>query len=158
MAKRPTLLVYVLRRLGPGNALAIVRNVFVRPFTSSTLRAFWLHWNPVFGYYLAYFCYRPLRRIVSPPLAVLFTFAVSGFLLHDLLLWPAALAKHEPLPYPAVTVAFLVSGGMVLVAEVQGIEFSRLPAPVRCLVHIACLAVSFGISFGLRSTLYETWP
>ena len=41
---------------------------------------FWRLWNPIFGYVLIFFVYRPLRRRMPRPVAVYRTFLTSGLL------------------------------------------------------------------------------
>jgi len=60
-----------------------------RSFGAHSFRAFWRYWHPVYGYFLRYYCYLPLRRFLPDSLSLVLTFALSGFLLHDLVAWLA---------------------------------------------------------------------
>jgi hypothetical protein len=62
----------------------MVCNFFVRPFVSQSFAEFWRSWNPFVTYWLCLYCYRPIRRLLPRSLAILLTFGVSGFLVHDL--------------------------------------------------------------------------
>ena len=85
--RRPSLARYAERRIGDGTTEQQLFNLLVRPFAAPTFAGFWRTFNPLYSYYLYYWSYRPLRRLVPRPLAELITFAVSGFFLHELPLW-----------------------------------------------------------------------
>jgi hypothetical protein len=108
-------------------------NLVARPLTAPSFAAFWRSWNPVWGYYLYYWSYRPARRVLPHPAAVMVTFTASG-LAHNLL--AAAMSRHFN---PFVTVWFLVYGAVVVVSEALRMDLSRLPAPARVVVNLAYL-------------------
>lgn len=84
MTTRPTYSEYERKRLGnPPNQLAGLVTMFRCSFGSSTFAGFWRYWNPLFSYYLYYKCYKPIVRFLPRPVAVVFTFLVSGAV-HDL--------------------------------------------------------------------------
>ncbi len=84
-----TLNQYLRFRLGSKGGSAAWFNFFIRPFGATSFAQFWRLWNPVYGYFLYHFSYRPLSRILPRSAAVLATFVVCGFLLHDLPAWAA---------------------------------------------------------------------
>lgn len=86
-ARRLTLAQYLRFRLGRRGGREAWFNFFVKPFGARSFAAFWRQWNPVYGYYLYYFCYRPLARRLPRPAAMLITFVACGFVLHDLPAW-----------------------------------------------------------------------
>lgn len=143
---RPTLPAYVHHVLGEGGPAKLLGSMFMRSFTAPSFREFWHYWNPVYGYALAYFLYRPLRSAMPAGAALVITFALSGLVLHDALLWPASLALHLRPPFPVVMVAFSVCAFMVLLCERSNISFSRLSPWQRCIAHAACLLFAFGAS------------
>jgi len=51
---------YLARRLGPGTSGRMALNVLVRPFTATSLPAFWRYWNPGYGFFLLFYV-RPAR-------------------------------------------------------------------------------------------------
>jgi D-alanyl-lipoteichoic acid acyltransferase DltB (MBOAT superfamily) len=108
-------------------------NVLVRPLAAPSLAEFWRTWNPVWGYYLSVWCYRPVRRMLPHAVAVMVTFTVSG-LVHNLL---AALLSHRLNPF--VTVWFMLYGVVMVASEALHMDLSRLPAPARILVNLAYL-------------------
>src|SRR5690242_13393457 len=83
-ARRPrvrlTLSAYVEHRLGTGS-VTMARNLLLKPLGAGSFRRFSQCWNPVYGYFLYYFAYRPLRRYLPRPAAVWLTFAACGFFL-----------------------------------------------------------------------------
>lgn len=74
---------YAKRRTGVavGGKGALAANL-QRAFQASSLQRFWQIWNPLFGFYLQRFIYRPLRRWLARPLALWGTFVGNG-MLHD---------------------------------------------------------------------------
>ena len=95
---------FITHRLGdPRHPVRFLRNFFLVPLRSRSFGEFWSLWNPIFGYFLIFFIFRPLRRRMPRPLAVYLTFLASGFLLHDLPFhWSADLYRGR-LELPAVT-------------------------------------------------------
>ena len=83
--KRPGFHPFLVSRLGdPRPFWHFARTWFLKPLGAPSFRAFWTYWNPVYGYLLLYFVYRPLRRYLPRSIATFLTFVVSGLLLHDL--------------------------------------------------------------------------
>ncbi len=80
--------------------------------------------------------YRPLSRIVPRPAAILTTFVVCGFLLHDLPAWAFA---RRALP-PGATIAFVMFDIGAIVGERLRMDTSRLPLGSRAGINVAYLA------------------
>ncbi len=142
--QRLTLDAFIRRRLGSeGGDLGQLKRMFGRSFGAGSLAGFWRYWNPVYAYYLDRFCYRPLRRWLPRPLAVLATFFCSGFLLHDLPVWwgVAALKTHS-LPIPFVGLWFTLMAALTLVAEKLRLDYSVLPLGARVAVNASHIAVA----------------
>lgn len=104
----------------------------------------------MYGYVLVYFVYRPVRKAISANVALLFTFAFSGFVFHDAPIWLATSALHLPLPFPVVTVAFTVCAALILLAERYGVGFEDFKPWQRCAMHVAALALSFSVPLGIE--------
>ena len=67
--------------LGGAGAL---REMLRRSLGAKSFTVFWQYWNPIFGYYLGKFVFRPLRAMGLPvTLSTLITFCVSGAV-HDI--------------------------------------------------------------------------
>jgi hypothetical protein len=125
---------YVDYRLGRGQPWwRQTYNALLRPLTAPSFAEFWRTWNPVWGYYLHRWFYRPARRVLPRPLALMATFTASG-LAHNLL---AVLLSHRINPF--VTVWFMVYGAVAVTGEALHMDLSRLPAPVRVVINLAYL-------------------
>ena len=131
---RPSLSAYIERRLGRGS-LTMLRNWVLRSFGAGTFAQFWRYWNPVYGYLLTYFVYRPLRTVLPRPVAVWLTFLACGFCLHDLLGWMLA----RQIRAPEMTVLFCLFGGGVVLTDALRLDFSARPLPVRALANALLL-------------------
>ena len=140
MTSRPGLREYVERRLGRG-ATTQLRNVVLRPLGASSFSEFWRYWNPVYGYFLSYYAYRPLRRVFPRPLAVLLTFVGCGFLLHDLVGW----AWSGQASFPEMTAIFALFGIGVVLSDALRVDLARYPFAVRALANAGCIAASVAI-------------
>ena len=144
---RPTLAEFANRRIGNGTQADQLANLLLRPFAAPSFIAFWRKWNPVYGYYLYYWSYRPLRRFVPRPVAELLTFAASGFLLHDIPLF----AVRRAAGFPYVTAWFVLAGAIAIAAEAWRMDLSRWPAAARVAVNAGyllstlCAVVAFTI-------------
>ena len=88
-AIRPNFERFVARRLRSASPAMSLPTMLHRSFGAHSFRAFWRYWHPVYGYFLRYYCYLPLRRFLPDSLSLVLTFALSGFLLHDLVAWLA---------------------------------------------------------------------
>lgn len=121
----------------------MMRRSIGRAFSAPTFSEFWYYWNPVYGYVLARYCYRPLRRRLPRAIAVIVTFAASGFFLHDLILLPAAVALGGLKFFPVVTVAFVVISLVILATEALDIGLHGFSAPTRRVVHTTNLVCAF---------------
>ena len=143
---------YLQFRLGPGPPPTLVMNMFIRSFTAPTLRAFWQYWNPGYGYYLLTYCYQPLRRVFPHPLAMLITFLLCGFLLHDILyLVPMLLSKAPSLPIPFMSCWFLIIGIGVALSEGLRIHFRGVRPLLRVPLHLGFLVFTFSLTFYISS-------
>jgi len=135
-----TLAEYLRFRLGSKGGKTAWFNFFIRPFGAASFAKFWRQWNPVYGYYLYYYSYRPLSRIVPRPLAMMATFVVCGFLLHDLPAWASA---RRALP-PGATITFVMFGVGAIVGEWLHMDLSRLPIPARAAVNVGYVSGCIG--------------
>lgn len=142
---RLTLRQYLRFRLGRRGGREAWFNFFVKPFGASSFAGFWRLWNPVYGYYLTYFVYRPLARRMPRPVAVLLTFIACGFVLHDV---PAWLFARRVLP-PGATIAFVFFGVGAVISEQLCMDLSRWPAWGRAVVTLAYLALCIGLMLAI---------
>jgi hypothetical protein len=132
-----TLTNYIEQRLGRTASEQAI-NFLARPFGADSFAGFWRYWNPVWSYYLGYFCYRPLRSVVPRPLAAWLTFLVCGFV-HDLPFAAGALLGRDRGVSFTLTVFFGLTGGLVFVTERLRIRFGGLPVAARWGAHSLAL-------------------
>jgi hypothetical protein len=128
---------YIEVRLGTG-AGTQARNLLARPFGAGSFAGFWRYWNPVYGYVLFYWSYRPLRRVLPRAAAMWLTFVLCGLVLHDMVGW--ALGRN--VRFPEMTILFAVFGLGTVAGEALGMDLSRRPAAVRVAANVAYLAAS----------------
>ena len=140
-ARRLTLALYLRFRLGSSGGRTAWFNFFIKPFGASSLAGFWRLWNPVYGYYLYYYSYRPLSRVVARPMAMVATFVVCGFVLHDL---PAWAFTRRVLP-PGATIAFAMFGLGAVLSERFHMNLSSWPVWARAAINVAYLAGCVGV-------------
>ena len=145
---QPSFARYLYARLGPGSRAQCLGHMFSRAFGASDFTCFWRHWNPFVGYFLAYFCFAPLRRFAPRPLCLIVTFALNGFL-HDLVyLWPFGFARTDclPFPFPIFTLSLATTAVIVLASERHRFTLARLSLPMRVACHLLALAGPFAFS------------
>jgi hypothetical protein len=76
----PTLKQFIQLRLGKQTSeINMLKEMLVRSFGADSFHEFWRYWNPVYGYYLHYKCYKPLQKYFPRYMCVILTFAASGF-------------------------------------------------------------------------------
>lgn len=145
---------YIQYRTGATEISTIVRNMFIKPFFSNSLRSFWKYWNPGFGYYLLYYCFKPLRKIFPNWISILLTFLICG-LLHDaIFVIPLMIMNSSGFIFPFITVWFLTISIGILITELVHIDFKKTNNKIRPLLHIGyligtfCLTRYFDLLFG----------
>jgi hypothetical protein len=138
--RRPGLGRYVEARLGatPGEQ---ARNFLARPFGASSFAGFWRYWNPVYGYVLYYWSYRPLRQVLPRAAAMWLTFVLCGFVLHDLVVW----AIGRTVAFPSMALLFGVFGLGAVASEALRMDTGELPFAGRAAVNVAYLGASVAI-------------
>lgn len=143
-----TMRTYVVRRLGNHTHVgALLREMVVRAFTAPTLAGFWRYWNPVYGYFLGRYIYRPLCRAMPKPLAAVLTFAFCGFFLHDLLgPWLGAALSGKP-KLPFALMWFTLMGLAMVLGTACRLRLDRVPAWGRVAFHSAIIAGCFSLAF-----------
>ncbi len=127
---------YLKFRLGSHGGGSAWFNFFIKPFAAGSFAEFWRLWNPVYGYFLYWFSYRPLARVLPRALAMLITFVACGLLLHDL---PAWLLTWRVLP-PGATIAFFMFGVGAILGELLHMDLSRQPVWARATINVGYLA------------------
>ena len=156
---RPSFDRYLYALLGPGSRVQYLGHMFSRSCGASDFTRFWRYWNPFVGYFLAYFCFAPLRRFAPRPLCLIVTFALNGFL-HDLVysrvcvalgVWPWGVARTErlPFPFPVFTLSLVTIAVMILVAERYRLTLATLYLPMRVACHLLAFFGPFTFWVGI---------
>ncbi|HOX58214.1 MAG TPA: hypothetical protein PLC99_15115 [Verrucomicrobiota bacterium] len=150
-ASRPAYGRYQYARLGPGGVGRCFAHMFSRAFGASDFTRFWRHWNPFWGYFLAYYCFAPLRRFAPRPLCLIVTFALNG-LFHDLVyVWPFGWARTERLPFqfPVFTLCLVLIAGIILAAERYRFTLAQLSLRRRVGCQLLAFVGPFALSIGI---------
>jgi hypothetical protein len=132
---------YIELRLGRGARRQAV-NWFTRSWGAPSFADFWVFFNPVYGYGLSYFVYRPFRRFLPRYVAVFGTFLVSGFVLHDAVGWLLA----RQIRFPEMTLVFGLFGVGAIVSRATGIDLGRTPFLVRASVNLSYVVGCFELA------------
>lgn len=133
---------YVARRLGSDTARRMALNLVVRPFTATSLPAFWRYWNPGYGFFLLFFCYRPLRKVFSHSVSVFLTFIICG-LLHDLLYMLPMWLRDGTIPIPFMACWFAAIAACIIVTAPLKMHFHGIVPLARVPIHAGFLAATF---------------
>jgi hypothetical protein len=113
--------------------------MFVYSFGAKSFTAFWRYWNPVYHYVLYYWVYQPLHTFLPRPAAILITFVLCGFLLHDL-------AHIFFTGVPLITLWFLFLGVGVIAGDLAAMNLSQHSFPVRLTANVLYLASAFEVA------------
>ena len=144
-----TLADYVRRRNGvPLGGSGALRAMLTRSLGAPTIVGFWQYWNPIFGYYLGKFIFRPARSVGLPVwLATLLTFSVSG-MVHDI---AASLITRQLVL--VCTPWFLFLGIGLLISRGLGMDMKSWPWVMRAGVHITYIGVCARLALLLKHQL-----
>lgn len=137
-----TLEEYTQFRTGSIRVPLIIRNMVVKPFVSSSLRSFWKYWNPSWGYFLLFYCYKPIRTFFPHWASLIITFVVSG-LFHDIIYIAPMMLNEVEFVFPFITVWFVIIAIGILLTEVLKIDFKRTNWKFRPIFHLGYLAGTF---------------
>ncbi len=138
MHKTISLSEYVKKRNGVAlGAPGSMSNMLKRSLGASSFYLFWKYWNPIWGYYLSRNVMRPLSSFLPVPLAVLFTFFVSGAL-HDI---AVSLVKWKIIIF--FTPWFTLMSFIVLLTKKFGISYQEYHWLIRASINITLVAVPF---------------
>ena len=133
---------YTQYRTGTTNVSEIVRIMFFKPFISSSLRSFWKYWNPTWGYFLLFYCYKPLKKLFPRWASLIITFTISG-LFHDMIYILPMMMKKVEFVFPFITVWFLVISIGILLTELLQVNFKKSSIKFRPVIHSCYLAGTF---------------
>lgn len=140
---------YVRRRngvaLGTPGALT---NMLRRSLGANSITQFWQFWNPVFGYYLGRYVFRPARSIgLSYSWATLITFCVSGAI-HDL---ATGLVRQQFVF--VCTPWFMLMGIGLLISRSMNMNLKSMRWGSKAMVHLTYVSVCLLIVQLIKHTL-----
>ena len=126
--------------LGASNSF---KNMLIRSLGAGQFSIFWKYWNPIWGFYLGKYIFKPLKTVLSPKFALILTFVFCGFL-HDLVI--IILRRHFEL---LLTPWFLFMGLCVVLSDYKKINYSKYPWGIRAFINIliilSCLLIAYKV-------------
>ena len=135
---------YVKRRNGVplGNSDSL-RNMVNRSLGAGKFSIFWKYWNPIWGFYLGRYVFKPLKLIFPQALSLIITFVVCGFI-HDLAIM---LLKRQFILL--LTPWFLFMGLSVVLGDYAKIDYSKFPwiarAAINIVIILGCLFMAYQV-------------
>jgi hypothetical protein len=137
-----TLSEYVKKRNGVAiGATNSLRNMFIRSLGAKNFAVFWNYWNPIWGYYLGMFFFKPLKKLFPPFISLLLTFIICG-IIHDLAITLIA-RKGISIFF---TIWFFIMGIQVIISEVLKLNFSEKKWILRAIINLLFLIISYSIT------------
>ena len=133
---------YTYYRTGSTKINVIFRNMFFKPFVSSSYKSFWKYWNPTWGYYLLFYCYKPLKTVFPAWVALVITFLISG-LFHDIIYIVPMMMKNVQFVFPFITVWFILISLGIILSEYLQLNFNKINLTDRPIFHLGYLVVTF---------------
>lgn len=127
--------------LGHGDSL---RNMLNRSLGAGKFSIFWHYWNPIWGYYLGKYIFKPFKVIFPPALSLIITFVVCGFI-HDLVIM---LLKREFTLL--LTPWFIFMGLSVVLGDYLKIDYSKFPWIVRAAINVLIISVCLLIAYQVK--------
>jgi hypothetical protein len=137
-----TLEEYTQYRTGSIKVSSIIRNMLLKPFVSSSFRSFWKYWNPSWGYFLLFYCYKPVRAVFPDWVSLTITFLVSG-LVHDMIYVVPMVMNNGEFVFPFITLWFLIIAFGILLTELLHIDFRKIKTTFRPILHLGYLVGTF---------------
>lgn len=136
---------YVKRRNGVplGNSDSL-RNMLSRSLGAGKFSIFWQYWNPIWGFYLGKYVFKPLKLILPQALSLIITFVICGFI-HDLAIM---LLKRKFILL--LTPWFLFMGLGVILSDYAKIDYSKFPWIVRAVINIAIILGCLFLAYQIR--------
>lgn len=131
-----TLSEYIKKRNGValGNSKSLRNNLY-RSLGSKNFSTFWKYWNPIFGYYLGKYIFKPLKILFPVTIAFLLTFIFCG-LIHDAV---TTLVRGEISIF--FTIWFLFMGIAVLITKFFNHNFSRQNWFIRAVINLTIIGI-----------------
>ncbi|MFT6796870.1 MAG: hypothetical protein ACJART_002016 [Maribacter sp.] len=137
-----TLREYIKKRngLSIGDSKSLRNNLY-RSLGAKNFSTFWNYWNPIFGYYLGKFIFKPLKKIFPQAIALVFTFIFCG-LLHDVV---TIIFRGNSSFF--FSFWFLLMGIAVLITKSLDHNFSKQIWILRALANLSIIGLCFWLTF-----------
>lgn len=143
-----TLTEYIKKRNGVsiGDPKSLRNNLY-RSLGSRNFSTFWNYWNPIFGYYLGKFIFKPLKKILPVALALVFTFIFCG-LIHDAV---TMLVRGKTSFF--FTLWFLLMGLAVLISRFLKHNFSGQTWIIRAIINLSIISTCLVLTLYIHKFL-----
>ena len=144
-SQKITLNNYILKRNGvPLGHQKSLKNMLFRSLGAKDFATFWNYWNPIFGYYLGYFIFKPLKKFLPTTMAFVLTFIFCGAL-HD----AVTSVVQGSLAFFFTPWFLFMSIGVVL-STILKLDFSKYSWLFRATMNIIYISTSLGLTIFLR--------
>lgn len=131
-----TLTDYIKKRNGVSiGSPKSLRNNLYRSFGSKNFSTFWNYWNPIFGYYLGKFIFKPLKNVFPVTIAFLLTFIFCG-LIHDTV---TTIVRGKTSFF--FSIWFLLMGTAVLLTKFLNHNFSTYKWIARAIINLTIISL-----------------
>lgn len=121
-----------------------LRNMLSRSLGAGKFSSFWQYWNPIWGYYLGKYIFKPLKFIFPTTLSLIITFVVCGFI-HDLVImilkWKFTLL---------LTPWFFFMSLLVVLGDFAKIDYSKYPWILRAAINILIITTCLFLAYQVK--------
>lgn len=136
-----TLKEYIKKRNGVSiGSPKSLRNNLYRSLGAKNFSKFWNYWNPIFGYYLGKFIFKPLKKIFPVSIALILTFIFCG-LIHDAI---TTLLRGKISLF--FTLWFLIMGCAVLITRYLKYNYFDQIWIIRALANFSIISICFALT------------
>ncbi|MEL4309107.1 hypothetical protein [Joostella sp. CR20] len=131
-----TLTDYIKKRNGVAiGSSKSLRNNLYRSLGSKNFSTFWNYWNPIFGFYLGKYVFKPLKLFFPVTIAFLLTFVFCG-MIHDIV---TTLVRGRTSFF--FSIWFFLMGMAVLVTKLFNHNFSRYKWITRAVINLTIISL-----------------
>jgi len=143
-----TLTDYIKKRNGVSiGSSKSLRNNLYRSLGSKNFSTFWNYWNPIFGYYLGKFIFKPMKKIFPVAFSLLITFFICG-LIHDTV---TTIFRGEISFF--FSIWFLFMGLAVLITRTLKHNFSNQVWIARAFINLSIISVCLVLTIYINKFL-----
>ena len=131
--------------LGHSNSL---KNMLKRSFGANSFNLFWVHWNPIWNYYLNRYIFKPLKQVFNTYLALVVTFIFWG-VIHDLV----GLLIYKRMSY-LFTTWFVIMGIIVAIFKANKLTYKTQTKKLNFFCNTLLIVVSFLLAKLILNGIY----